>query len=141
MADSDDIVELKVDTGVLKQQIKSITELCSKMDQIIDKLVDQHDRHISKVYVDMEARRRETDLDIKEIHGRIDDVLEKVQETEKTLLAEMKGLRKEMQDHNSKEKEALDGLLQWKWMIAGGILVVSWLLSHVSPDTMTRLLK
>ena len=141
MADSDDIVELKVDTGVLKQQIKSITELCSKMDQIIDKLVDQHDRHISKVYVDMEARRRETDLDIKEIHGRIDDVLEKVQETEKTLLTEMKALRKEMQDHNSKEKEALDGLLQWKWMIAGGILVVSWLLSHVSPDTMTRLLK
>lgn len=141
MADSDDIVELKVDTGVLKQQIKSITELCSKMDQVIDKLVDQHDRHISKVYVDIESRRRETDLDIKEIHERIDDVLEKVQGTEKTLLTEMKALRKEMQDHNSKEKEALDGLLQWKWMIAGGILVVSWLLSHVSPVTMTNLLK
>ena len=141
MADSDDIVELKVDTGVLKQQIKSITELCSKMDQVIEKLVDQHDRHISKVYVDIEARRRETDLDIKEIHGRIDDVLEKVQGTEKALLTEMKALRKEMQDHNSKEKEALDGLLQWKWMIAGGILVVSWLLSHVSPVTMTNLLK
>ena len=141
MADSDDIVELKVDTGVLKQQIKSITELCSKMDQVIDKLVDQHDRHISKVYVDIESRRRETDLDIKEIHERIDDVLEKVQGTEKALLTEMKALRKEMQDHNSKEKEALDGLLQWKWMIAGGILVVSWLLSHVSPVTMTNLLK
>ena len=141
MADSDDIVELKVDTGVLKQQIKSITELCSKMDQVIEKLVDQHDRHISKVYVDIESRRRETDLDIKEIHERIDDVLEKVQGTEKALLTEMKALRKEMQDHNSKEKEALDGLLQWKWMIAGGILVVSWLLSHVSPVTMTNLLK
>ena len=141
MADSDDIVELKVDTGVLKQQIKSITELCSKMDQVIDKLVDQHDRHISKVYVDIESRRRETDLDIKEIHERIDDVLEKVQGTEKALLTEMKALRKEMQDHNSKEKQALDGLLQWKWMIAGGILVVSWLLSHVSPVTMTNLLK
>lgn len=141
MADSDDIVELKVDTGVLKQQIKSITELCSKMDQFIDKLVDQHDRHISKVYVDIESRRRETDLDVKEIHERIDDVLEKVQGTEKALLTEMKALRKEMQEHNSKEKEALDGLLQWKWMIAGGILVVSWLLSHVSPVTMTNLLK
>ena len=116
MADSDDIVELKVDTGVLKQQIKSITELCSKMDQVIDKLVDQHDRHISKVYVDIESRRRETDLDIKEIHERIDDVLEKVQGTEKALLTEMKALRKEMQD-------------------------VSWLLSHVSPVTMTNLLK
>ena len=111
------------------------------MDQVIDKLVDQHDRHISKVYVDIESRRRETDLDIKEIHERIDDVLEKVQGTEKALLTEMKALRKEMQDHNSKEKEALDGLLQWKWMIAGGILVVSWLLSHVSPVTMTNLLK
>ena len=141
MADSDDIVELKVDTGVLKQQIKSITELCSKMDQVIDKLVDQHDRHISKVYVDIESRRRETDLDIKEIHERIDDVLEKVQGTEKTLLTEMKALRKEMQDHNSKEKEALDGLLQWKWMIAGGILVISWLISHINFDTILHLPK
>ena len=128
--------EVKVDVGVLKSQIVMLTNLCNKMDQVIEKLVDQHDRHISKVYEDMDKRRTETNLDIKEIHGRIDDVLEKVKGTEKTLLDEIKSLRKEMQQHNNNEKESLDKLLQWKWMVAGGILVISWLISHVKIDTL-----
>jgi hypothetical protein len=126
--------EVKVDVGVLKSQVIMLTNLCNKMDQVIEKLVDQHDRHISKVYEDMDKRRLETNSDIKEIHERIDDVLDKVKGTEKTLLDEIKSLRKEMQQHNTSEKESLDKLLQWKWMVAGGILVVSWLLSHVRPD-------
>ena len=128
--------EVKVDVGVLKSQIVMLTNLCNKMDQVIEKLVNQHDRHISKVYEDMDKRRTETNLDIKEIHGRIDDVLEKVKGTEKTLLDEIKSLRKEMQQHNNNEKESLDKLLQWKWMVAGGILVISWLISHVKLDTL-----
>jgi uncharacterized protein YjaG (DUF416 family) len=134
MATPDDLTKVQVDVGVLKTQIVTITLLCNKMDQVIDKLVDQHDRHIAKVYDDIDKRRLETDMDIKEIHGRIDDVLDKVQGTEKTLLDEIKGLRKEMQDHNTKEKEKLQQLLDWKWMIVGGIIVVTWLLSHVGPD-------
>jgi hypothetical protein len=109
------------------------------MDKVIEKLVDQHDRHIAKVYDDMDKRRVETNGDINELHGRIDAVLDKVQDTEKTLLDEIKLLHKEMQDHNTKEKESLDKLLQWKWMVAGGILVMSWLLSHVKPDTLRSL--
>ena len=127
---------IEVDVGVLKSQVSMITNLCNKMDQVIEKLVDQHDRHIAKVYDDMDKRRVETNEDIKEIHQRIDDVLDKVKGTEKALLDEMKGLRKEMQDHNAKEKESLDKLLQWKWMVAGGILVASWLISHVKLDTL-----
>jgi len=133
--------DIKVDIGVLKTQVSAIMLLCSKLDQVIEKLIDQHDRHLVKVYEDMDKRRKDTETDIKEIHERIDDVLEKVQGTEKALLDEMKALRKEMQDHNAKEKASLDGLLQWKWMIAGGILAVSWLLSHVSSDTMSFFLK
>jgi 6-pyruvoyl-tetrahydropterin synthase len=133
--------DIKVDIGVLKTQVSAIMLLCSKLDQVIEKLIDQHDRHLVKVYEDMDKRRKDTENDIKEIHERIDDVLEKVQGTEKALLDEMKALRKEMQDHNAKEKASLDGLLQWKWMIAGGILAVSWLLSHVSSDTMSFFLK
>jgi len=128
--------ELKVDVGVLKAKVEAITELCGKMDQVIEKLVDQHDRHLSKVYENIDLRRKETDMDIKELHVRIDSVLDKVQVTEKTLLEEIKLLRKEMSDHNKKEKESLDKLLQWKWMVAGGILVLSWLISHVNLDTL-----
>jgi hypothetical protein len=128
--------ELRVDVGVLKSQVVTLTSLCDKMDQVIEKLVDQHDRHIAKVYDDMDKRRLETNTDIKELHERIDDVLDKVKGTEKTLLDEIKLLRKEMSEHNKNEKESLDKLLQWKWMVAGGILVVSWLISHINPATL-----
>jgi uncharacterized protein YhaN len=106
------------------------------MDQVIEKLVDQHDRHIAKVYTDMDARRKEKDDDVKELHDRIDTVLEKLENSNDKIMDEFKSLREAMTKHNSEEKLALDKLNQWKWMIAGGILVLSWLISHVKPDTL-----
>jgi hypothetical protein len=132
---------LSVDVGILQTKVETITLLCGKMDQVIERLVNQHDQHLTKVYENIDNRRKETDMDIKELHDRIDTVLDKVQITEKTLLEEIKLLRKEMQEHNSKEKESLDKLLQWKWMVAGGILVLSWLISHTNFDTILGSLK
>jgi len=129
------------DVGVLKGQVAALTSIATKLDVIIDKLVDQHDRHIAKVYDDMEARRMETEADIKEIHDRIDMVLEKVQTTEKSILAKIEDLRTCIDKHNAKEKETLDKLLQWKWMIVGGIVVVTWLISHVNLDILGHLTK
>jgi len=132
MADDD----IKVDIGVLKTQVLTLSAICNKMDQIIEKLVDQHDRHIAKVYTDMDARRKEKDDDVKELHDRIDTVLEKMEHSNEKIMDEFKLLREAMTKHNSEEKLALDKLNQWKWMIAGGILVLSWLISHVKPDTL-----
>ena len=140
MADSNDITQLKVDVGVLKNQTQLLSTICGKLDTIIDKLVDQHDRHISKVYTDMNARKVETETEVKKIHDRIDTVIDKLHATEINLLTEMKELRKEISDHNAKEKESLDKLLQWKWFVAGGIVVLSWLISHIDYDTLLRLL-
>lgn len=131
MSDDKECTAIKVDVGVLKQQVSTITTLCDKMDLLMEKLVDTHDRHIAKVYTDMENRRLETADDVKEIHSRIDTMLSKMQDTELRLMNELRSLRSEMQNHNSKEKESLDKLLQWKWMVAGGIVVLSWLVSHV----------
>jgi hypothetical protein len=132
MADDD----IKVDIGVLKTQVLTLSAICNKMDQVIEKLVDQHDRHIAKVYSDMDARRKEKDDDVKELHDRIDTVLEKMEHSNEKIMDEFKLLREAMTKHNSEEKLALDKLNQWKWMIAGGILVLSWLISHVKPDTL-----
>ena len=126
--------DIRVDVGVLKSQVSTLTTLCGKMDQVIEKLVDQHDRHLVKVYENIDARRKETDMDIKELHERIDVVLDKVQISEKILLEEIQNLRRDMQEHNTKDRENIEKLLQWKWMIAGGILVISWLLSNVKFD-------
>jgi uncharacterized coiled-coil DUF342 family protein len=134
MADDD----LKVDVGVLKTQVLTLSSLCSKMDQVMEKLVEQHDRHISKVYDDMENRRLETDDDVKEIHDRIDTVLDKVQDSERRIMEEIKGLKKSMGEHSETSKLQFERLNQWKWTIAGGILVISWLISHSNLDTIVK---
>jgi Flp pilus assembly protein TadB len=89
----------------------------------------------------MENRRLETDGDIKEIHDRIDMVLDKMEASNQRIMDEFKSLRSDMQDHNQSEKEALDKLLQWKWMVAGGIIVVSWLISNVNINTIVNSIK
>lgn len=109
------------------------------MDEVIEKLIQQHDRHIEKVYDDMERRRMETESDIKEIHDRIDVVLDKVQETELRIMKEIKSLHSHMLAHNKQEKEALDKMNQWKWMIYGGIAVVTWMIAHSDLSTIVHL--
>jgi hemerythrin superfamily protein len=138
---ADDLSEIRVDVGVLKTQVLTLSALCNKMDQVIEKLVDQHDRHISGVYNNIDKRRLETEDDIKEIHERIDTVLDKMEKSNEKIMEEFKSLRKDMADHNVKEKEALDQLLKWKWMVAGGIVALSWLISHFNPDTIISLIK
>ena len=138
---ADDLSEIKVDVGVLKTQVLTLSALCNKMDQVIEKLVDQHDRHISGVYNDIDKKRLETEDDIKDIHERIDTVLDKMEKSNEKIMEEFKSLRKEMSDHNEKEKEALDQILKYKWMVAGGIIALSWLISHFNPDTIISLIK
>ncbi len=134
----DDLSEIKVDVGVLKTQVLTLSALCNKMDQVIEKLVDQHDRHLAGVYNDMDKRRLETEDDIREIHNRIDTVLDKMSDSNEKIMDEFKSLRTEMTEHNKKEKESLDKLLQWKWTVAGGIVVISWLISHSNFDILLK---
>jgi uncharacterized coiled-coil protein SlyX len=137
----EDLTDVKVDVGVLKTQIELLTRLCGKMDTIIEKLVDTHDRHIAKVYVDMDDRRKETESDIKELHTRIDVLLDKMQESERRLIEKIESIREDMISHMSSEQETLEKILKWKWMVAGGIIVISWLITHLTPDTIVKLLK
>lgn len=138
---ADDISEIKVDVGVLKTQVLTLSALCNKMDQVIEKLVDQHDRHINKVYDTMDNQRKETNTDVADVHERIDVVLEKLQETEIRIMAEIKDLKQTMTDHVEASKSQYEKLNQWKWSLAGGIVVVTWLLSHSSFDTILKLLR
>ena len=138
---ADDISEIKVDVGVLKTQVLTLSALCNKMDQVIEKLVDQHDRHLSKVYDDMDDQRKEKDNNIAEIHERIDMVLDKVQESEKCIMEEIKELKDTMSSHVDSSRDQYEKLNQWKWTLAGGIIVVTWLLSHSSFDTILKALR
>jgi hypothetical protein len=135
---AEEISNIKVDVGVLKTQVLTLTMLCNKMDQVIEKLVDQHDRHLNKVYDTMDNQRKEKDKDIAEIHERIDTVLDKVQHSELRIMDEIKGLKQTMTDHVEASKNQYEKLNQWKWTIAGGIIVITWLISHSNFDTILR---
>ena len=125
-------------TGV---QTCALPILCEKMDRVIEKIVDQQDRYISQVYEDMEKRRLEKNLEMKEVHNRIDTVIDKVELTERRIKDDIKELRKEMSEKFQKEQESVDKLSQWKWMVAGGILVLSWLISHVDYGIIEKIFK
>jgi hypothetical protein len=46
-----------------------------------------------------------------------------------------------MGEHVEASKSQYEKLNQWKWSLAGGIVVVTWLLSHSSFDTILKLLR
>ena len=140
MADQE-YTDLKVDVGVLKTQIFTLSQLCEKMDKVIERLVDVHDQHISKVYETMDNQRKEKDEDIAEVHERVDRVLEKLSESEKRIMEEIQGIRKCISDHSANSKAQFEQLARWKWTIAGGIVVLTWLISHSGLDTILKILR
>lgn len=137
-----DAVELKVDVEVLKNQILTLTQLCGKMDSVIEKLVDNHDRMVNQIYTDMEKRKADTNNDIKELHSRITtisrEVSDKVELTERRIMDEIKSLRDDIAEHNRKEDDDLRKILQWKWMVAGGVIVMAWVISNVNLAALSK---
>jgi chromosome segregation ATPase len=139
--DDNSVTELKVDVGVLKSQVATLTSLCEKMDRVIEKIVDQQERYISQVYEDMEKRRQEKNDELREVNNRIDTVIDKVELTERRIMDEIRDLRTQLSKSSQKEEQAIEKLNQWKWTIAGGIIVISWLISHLDFDTISKLLQ
>ena len=139
----DNTVEVKIDVEVLKEKVEHITHLCSKMDQIIEKLVDNQDRIVTQIYNDMEQRKRDTVEDVKELHSRITTVdrnlSDKIELTERRIMDEIKSLRHAMDAHNKKEDEDLKKISQWKWMVAGGVVVLAWVISNVNMTVLAKL--
>lgn len=137
------VVGLKVDVEVLKNQVSTLTQLCAKMDAVIEKIVDNHDRIVNQIYTDMQRREDEKDADVKELHSRITtisrELSDKVELTERRLMDEIKALRNDIAEHNKKEDNDLKKILEWKWMVAGGVVVLAWLISNVNIAALSKL--
>ena len=138
-------IDLKVDVGVLKTQVSTLTQLCNKMDSVIEKLMENQSRISEQIYEDMEKKKQETVTDIKELHSRITTVdrnlSDKIELTERRIMDEIKSLRDDITEHNIKEDSDLKKIMEWKWMAAGGIVVLAWLFSNVNLHTLGNLFK
>jgi len=138
-------IQMKVDVGVLKTQVASLTQLCDKMDKVIEKLMDNHDKSVNQIYNDMDKRKNDTIMDIKELHSRITTVdrnlSDKIELSERRIMEEFKSLREHIEEHNKKEDGEIKKILEWKWMAAGGIVILAWLFSNVDLDMLGKLFK
>jgi hypothetical protein len=137
-------IDIKVDVGVLKTQVAMLTQLCNKMDSVIDKLMEKQDRITSDLYDEVAVKRKETVEDIKELHSRITTVdrnlSDKIELTERRIMEKIDDLHQTISNHNAKEDSELKKILEWKWMAAGGIIVLAWILSHVKLEEFGKLL-
>ena len=138
-------IDIKVDVEVLKRDVDTLTKLCEKMDMVIEKLVDHQSVLIREVYKDMDKREDDTNQDIKELHSRITstsrELSDKVETTERRIMEQIEKLSIQIHEHNAKEDDELAKILQWKWTIVGGILVLSWLTSNIGLDTIVKLIQ
>ena len=138
-----DEVTLKVDVSVLKERVSTLTELCHKMDRVIEKLADNQLDLAGQIYQDMDKRKEQTVSDIKELHSRITTVdrnlSDKIELTERRIMDEIKALRECIDEHNEKEEADMLKLSQWRWMVAGGVIVFAWLVSNVKLEMLAKL--
>ena len=138
-----DEVDLKVDVSVLKEKVSTLTDLCNKMDRVIEKLTDNQTALTNQIYNDMDKRKEDTVSDIKELHSRITTVdrnlSDKIELTERRIMDEIKSLRDHITAHNDKEDEDIKKLSQWKWMVAGGVVVFAWIISNIKLDQLAKL--
>ena len=136
-------VALKVEVGVLREKVYTLVDLCEKMDRVIEKLADNNNSVVNQIYNDMDKRREETAGDIKELHSRITttdrNLSDKIELTERRIMDEIKSLRDHITEHNQKEDDDLKSLMQWKWMVAGGVIVVAWIISNVKLEFLAKL--
>jgi len=137
-------VALKVEVGVLKEKVNTIADLCEKMDRVIEKLADNNTNMVNQIYKDMEKRKEDTVSDIKELHSRITttdrNLSDKIELTERRIMDEIKSLRDHITEHNDREDDAMKSMLQWRWMIAGGVVVLAWIISNVKLEFLAKLL-
>jgi hypothetical protein len=137
-------VALKVEVGVLREKVITIAELCEKMDRVIEKLADNNTNMVNQIYKDMDKRKEDTVSDIKELHSRITttdrNLSDKIELTERRIMDEIKSLRDHITEHNQKEDDDMKSMLQWRWMIAGGVIVLAWIISNVKLEFLAKFL-
>ena len=135
-------IDLKVDVSVLKERLNTLAELCNKMDRVIEKMTDSQQDLTTQIYEDMDKKNDSTADDIKDLHSRITTVdrslSDKIGQSERRLLDEIKSLREHITAHNQKEEEDFKRLSQWRYMTIGGVIVLAWLISNIKIETIGK---
>lgn len=162
-------IDQRVEIELLKKDVSIMTSLFEKFDKTIDKMqeiasslsrmvslqeqrLENQEETTKELQSVLEMRRLEHNNDIKELHSRITTVnrelSDKIEETEKIILQELQEIRKEIKEaHTVKEDKQhspllkrLESIESWKYMMMGGIVVITWVLAKADMGKFFKLL-
>ena len=143
-----DISKLTTEIALLKKGAKTSERIHQRLEVAIDKLTDitislkgmlvQQETKLQKaeetdndIFVTLEARRKEWDDQVKELHSRISTNIRELREhqvvSENKMLSEMRAIRFQLD-------QRVAVLEKWRWIIVGGSIFIGLMLSN--PDSM-----
>ena len=83
------------------------------------------------IFVTLEARRKEWDNDLKELHSRITSNTKELREhqiqSENNMLNELRHMRQQL-------SERVGVLEKWRWLIIGGSIIIGLMMSNPSGN-------
>ena len=143
--------EIKVDIELLKKDVTTMSALLEKFDTTIDKIqeiatnltkmialqeqrIESHERITSEVQGILEMRRQEHNSNIKDVYNRINtinkELTDKIEDTERTILAELHKMREEIKGSEKGLGSRLGQIEMWKYGIAAIISFLLFLIAN-----------
>ena len=143
-----ELEKLKTKVALLEKDAKTGERIHQRLEVAIEKLTDitislkgmlvQQETKLQKaeetdndIFVTLEARRKEWDDQVKELHSRISTNIRELREhqiqSESKVLDEIRAVRQQLDNR-------VAVLEKWRWIIVGGSIFVGLMLSN--PDSM-----
>lgn len=98
--------KIETEVAAMREKISFFSVIYEKFDRTLDKLEKQHND------------------ELREVHNKIEEI-------ESSIMDEIKALRQEMKQHHEVEKQKIEDLNKWRWIVMGGAVVVGWILSKL----------
>ncbi len=122
----------KFDTTIDKMQ--EIASSLSRMVSLQEQRLENQEKTTAEMQSVLEMRRIETNNNIKDIYNRINTVnkelTDKIEDTEKTILAELQKLRQEIQKEDTGISRRLGQIEMWKYGVAAIITFLLFLIAN-----------
>ena len=141
---SDDLNEIQTKIALLEKDAETGEKIHRRLEIAIDKLSDcaislkgmlaQQEQKLTKaeqtdedIFITLEARRKEWDNDLKELHSRITTNTKELREhqiqSENNMLNELRHMRQQL-------SERVGVLEKWRWLIIGGSIIIGLMMSN-----------
>ena len=145
---ADDLSKIQTKIALLEKDAKTGEQIHRRLEIAIDKLSDcaislkgmlaQQEQKLTKaeqtdedIFITLEARRKEWDNDLKELHARITTNTKELREhqiqSENNMLNELRHMRQQL-------SERVGVLEKWRWLIIGGSIIIGLMMSNPSGN-------